>query len=84
VFGADWIRKIRAARSHKAGNEWAKPSEELAALLIREIYTNREEALANATMARKEVAVSHEAPGNRVRQKLEEILGEKQRWPNSP
>jgi hypothetical protein len=51
---------------------------------MREIYTNREEALANATMARKEVAVSLEAPGNRVRQRLEEILGEKQRWPNSP
>jgi len=24
------------------------------------------------------------ASGNRVRQRLEEILGEKQRWPNSP
>ena len=55
-----------------------------AALLIREIYTYREEALAKATMARKEVAVSLEAAGNRVRQRLEEILGEKQRWPNSP
>jgi hypothetical protein len=45
---------------------------------------HREEALAKATMARKEVAVSLEAAGNRVRQRLEEILGEKQRWPNSP
>jgi hypothetical protein len=44
-----------------------------------EIYTNREEALAKATMARKEVAVSLEA-GNRVRQRLEEILGEKQEF----
>jgi len=53
---------------------------------MREIYTNREEALAKATMARKEVAVklSFEAARNRVRQRLEEILGEKQRWPNSP
>jgi hypothetical protein len=51
-----------------------------AALLMREIYTYREEA----TMARKEVAVSLEAAGNRLRQRLEEILGEKQRWPNSP
>jgi hypothetical protein len=51
---------------------------------MREIYTNWEEVLAKATMARKEVAVSLEAAGNRVRQRLEEILGEKQRWPNSP
>ena len=32
----------------------------------------------------QEVAVSLEAAGNRVRQRLEEILGERQRWPNSP
>jgi hypothetical protein len=53
---------------------------EHAALLMREIYTNREAALAEATMARKQAA----AAGNRVGQRLEEIRGEKQRWPNSP
>jgi hypothetical protein len=43
---------------------------------MREIYANREEALAKATMARKGAAVSLEAAGNRVRQRLEEILAE--------
>ncbi len=63
---------------YKEGFRWANPSEPHAALLMRQVYENRDDAAARAARARTEVAekLSVESAGGRMKDRLKAIFSE--------
>lgn len=59
------------------GNRWAEPSVTHAAALMRQVYENREAAVANALRVKPQItaALSLAEAGNRMRRRLQSIVG---------